>query len=589
MMMRTFAHTVLCLLLSYVVAPARTAVGNGTESGTVDALKVPPLKNPGGAPDVQGTFVGEAFLAYIAPSGFVTIQYDPSSNGDLTTTFGRFTSWQCIDAGSVPLPFRNMSVSRNVYDAVSYDSNGVVTSSGTFCNIYVVDVEHGRQWTTRAATGCPGVASIDANAFIQGADSYVNTQLVNATSLRQPSAAELVCGANAAATAAGPLAGSGNEGSESALAKRSPGLNVTSLPGVGTTIDGYPVSATTDFKFPPELAGESIALTTYNTTIPVASGENTELEVAVQTLQVSNGEGYVTIGLTSINGRPQQFYSVTARGTSYEYLNTTSAYVQTQSSVVFIDEDTKVARYDPNSCTLVRINSDVLSGYKSWSVNASAACPTVEDATKTRDATSMVEVTKLANFPANGAVRPPSALVTGSGASENGETVFLLSIEPSRLAGVASTVAYFNLNLTSADRVIGAEIRNQSRDKEVIVQLVPSASGWPTAVVGGNATLSSLRGPISGSYRLQGAFDLSEVGLTEGREYFVNVRTESSGGDARGALVWTGAGDEEGGADGSEVPIVATTDLPGRDDAGARVYGVALLCSCHAFFLFWGI
>ena len=553
-------HLATCLLVWWAVVPARAAAGNDTERGTVDASisSIRPLKIPGGgAPDVRGTFIGEAFLAFIAPSGFVTIQYGPENNGDLTTTYGRFTSWQCIDAVSVPPPFRNMSVSRNVYDAVTYDMNGVVTSSGTFCNIYVVDVEQGRQWTTGSADGCPSVASIEANAFVQGTDSYINTQIVNATSIRQPSANELVCGPNAGVAPADPPASGGDGGdggdgsSESPLVTPGPGLNVTSLPAVGTTIEGYPVSATSEFKFPPELSGESIALTTYNTTKTVASGENVELQVAVQTLQVSNGEGYVMIGLTSVNGMPQQFYSVNTRGRSYEYLNTTSAYVQTKSSVVFVDEDATVARYNPTSCTLVRLNSDVLSGYTTWSYpNASAVCPTVKDATERSNTTLLVEVTKVANFPAYGAVQPASALATGSGTSEDGESLFLLSIAPFPSADAASTVLYFNLNLTSADRVIGAEVRNQQGDKQVVVQLVPSASGWPTAVVGGNATLSSLKGPISGSYDLQGAFDLSGVELAEGGEYFVNVRSESPGGNARGALVWTPAdGGEQPGGD----------------------------------------
>ena len=150
-----YMRIVTCLLVWCAIAPVISAEGNATDSGTGAALisSIRPLKNPGGAPDLQGTFVGEAFLAFIAPSGFVAIQYDPQNNGDLTTTYGRFTSWQCINATSVPPAYRNMSVSRNVYDAVTYDMNGIVTSSGTFSNKYGVDVEQGRQWTTEATEG----------------------------------------------------------------------------------------------------------------------------------------------------------------------------------------------------------------------------------------------------------------------------------------------------------------------------------------------------------------------------------------------------------------------------------------------------
>jgi hypothetical protein len=55
------------------------------------------LRYAGGPPDVQGTFVGESFLAFIAPSGFVALQYDPATSGSIRTTYGRFTSWECLE------------------------------------------------------------------------------------------------------------------------------------------------------------------------------------------------------------------------------------------------------------------------------------------------------------------------------------------------------------------------------------------------------------------------------------------------------------------------------------------------------------
>ena len=533
--MFSLAVRIISSLLVLCAAPIWAAGGNETNAELL-------LKNPGGSPDVAGTFLGESFVAFIAPSGFVALQYDPLDNGNVTTTYGRFTSWQCIDAQSVPAPFRNMSVSRNVYDAVTYDSNGVVTSSGTFCNIYVVDADRGRQWTTgtmlagpggaASAGGCPSVATVE-NAFVQGADSYINTQIVNTTILRQPSTAELVCGKNTT-TPAVPAA------AENVPPKGAPGLNATSLPEVGTTIDGFPVSASSDAEFPPELAGISIALSAYNTTTTISSGANVTLEIKVQTLEVTNGNGYGMIGLTSINNTPQRFYSLTSKGTSYEYLNTSSTYVQTKSSDVYIDENVTVARYDPMACTLIRLNTDMLSGYRSWFFDNSTACPTVKDVTNVRNTTNMVDVTKLTSFPADGAVQPASALALSSGTAENGTTAFQLSIKPYDVANNSSTVVYFNLNLTDADRVVGAEIRNQTGSKGVVLQLVPSAAGWPTAIVKGNKTLPSLLGPISGEYGIQGAFDLSEYGLEPTGAYFVNIRSESSNGTARGTLVLPG-------------------------------------------------
>jgi hypothetical protein len=61
-----------------------------------------------------------------------------------------------------------MSVSRTVYDTVEYDSKGVVLASGTFCNIYVVDLENQNQWTTGAvfSDGCPDAERLE-NAFVQ--------------------------------------------------------------------------------------------------------------------------------------------------------------------------------------------------------------------------------------------------------------------------------------------------------------------------------------------------------------------------------------------------------------------------------------
>lgn len=497
-------------------------------------------------PDISGTFIGQSFLAFIAPTGFVALQYNPANSGDVMTTVGRYTSWQCIDQASLPVELRNMSVSRNVIDAVTYDTNGVVASSGTTCNVYVVDVERGRQWTTAGEDGrCPSVDSLDM-AFVQGPNSYVNTQLVNATILTQPTRGGLVCG--------GGLGVVGVNVTSPASPKPSPGLNVTAMPEVGTTLSGFPSSSSTSFMFPPELAGESIARSSYNATTVISTGANATFEITVETLEVTNGEGYALVGLTSIDGAPQRFSSVIARGNSYEYLNTSSTYVKTQSSVVYIDEDVTVSRYDPSSCALIRLNTDVLTGYRSTQfLNSSVACPTAEDASnwKRSNTTDTVDVTKLVNFPPDGAVRPATALARSSGASEDGATVFELSITPSRFD---ARIAHFNLNLTSADRVVGVEIRNQTGTKGVVLQLVP-ADGWPTAIVdGANKTLPSLLGPLSGSYDLQGAFELSTEEVSEGGAYFVNVRTEAVNGTARGDLVWgTDAGSASSGVgDGGE-------------------------------------
>ena len=515
-----------------------------------------PLTTPYGT---VGTFLGESFLAFIAPSGFITLQYNPLNNGDVTTTTGRFTSWQCIDPASVPEPLRNMSVSRNIYDAVTYDMSGVIVSSATWCNIYVVDVDQGRQWTTGGENGaCPSVATLD-RAFVQGENSYVNTQLVNATIIRQPAPGDLVCGGRAAnrtteTARTGPTAGQ----------NPSPGLNVTTLPPVGTTLSGFPVStSSSSYELPPELAGESIALSATNITTAATAtvpGANTIYEVNVETLQVTNGEGYATIGLMGINGAPQRFSSVVARGIGYEYLNTSSRYAKTQSSVVYIDEDVAVTRYDPNSCTLIRLNADPLSGYRSTQfLNASVACPTAQDAAdwKRSNTTDTVAVTKLASFPAAGAVRPDTGMASSAGASADGSsTAFELSIGRGEALDDSLSISYFTLNLTSATGVVGAEIRG-AKDDKVVVDLVPSALGWPTAVVdGGEKTPPRLLGPISGSYATQGAFDSGD--LEEGGEYYVSVRTEGSGSTAaRADLVWqddagggTGGGGTGGGGTG---------------------------------------
>jgi hypothetical protein len=145
---------------------------------------------------------------------------------------------------------------------------------------------------------------------IQGPNSYVNTQLVNATILLQPE--KLLCANFNGTNATFPDTSTG------------PGLNVTSLPEPNTTLSGFPtLSDSVNSSFPPELAGESIAVSTYNTT-----SNNVTLEVTVETLEVTNGEGFALIGLTGINGTPQRFSSGVARGSKYEYLD--GGFIETQ-------------------------------------------------------------------------------------------------------------------------------------------------------------------------------------------------------------------------------------------------------------------
>jgi hypothetical protein len=372
---------------------------------------------------------------------------------------------------------------------------------------------------------------------------------------------------------------------------------VTALPPVGTTLSGFPVStsssssSSSSYELPPELAGESIALSATNITTTV-TGANTTYEVNVETLQVTNGEGYATIGLTGINGAPQRFSSVIAKGIGYEYLNTSSRYAKTQSSVVYIDEDVAVTRYDPSSCTLIRLNADPLSGYRSTQfLNASVACPTAQDAAdwKRSNTTDTVTVTKLASFPAAGAVRPDTGMASSAGASADGSpTAFELSIGRGEDLDDSLSISYFTLNLTSATGVVGAEIRS-AKDDTVVVDLVPSASGWPTAVVGGGGggekTPPRLLGPISGSYAIQGAFDSGD--LEEGGEYYVSVRTDGSGSPAaRADLAWQdGAGGDAGGDAGGAAGGGAG-GAGGRPEAGGSllvgrtVLVVALLFSC---------
>jgi len=143
---------------------------------------------------------------------------------------------------------------------------------------------------------------------------------------------------------------------------------------------------------------------------------------------------------------------------------------------------------------------------------------------------------------------------------------FELSIAPTQFANDTLPGAmYFNLNLTSVEDVVSVQIHRKSgRESPVVVEVVPSALGWPTATTK-NKTLTNLLAPVSGSYVFQGAFSDGDLRgplrnstlaefveeLTSGTaEFFVNVRTTSAPyGSARGALVWTQAGISSGDSD----------------------------------------
>jgi hypothetical protein len=586
------------------------------------------LTNPGGPPDIEGTFIGESFVGFIASSGFVVLEYDASTSGSITTTYGRYSSWECLPRSLVPEGLRNMSVSRTVYDAVKYDQNGVIVSSGTFCNLYVVDLD--TQWTTGSPSPeCPPSSRLE-NAFVQREDAFINTQIVNATLLPQPKS--LVCGGSeASSNATSPV---------NTPTVAGPGLEIKNgtIFAVNTTLSGFPSSSRVNStSFPPEIVGESIALSSY---------VSNNVTVEVQTLEVTNGGGYGLIALTAIEGLPQRFSSAVARGISYRYLEEPS-FIQLQQSTVFVDQNVSATKYDELGCSLIQLDTESVYNYTSIAfLNGSSVCPRPNGVVSKKNTTDVVSVTKLVNFPIQGAVNASTAYAyaqsLGSPTTEPPSSlVFEFYMRPEEWSnGDSSIVMYYSLNIKSAVNVTMAQIHrspgaSSGSGSPVVLELVPTASGWPTRTepfvqgnkagnTSGKGSLSRLGAPISGSYLFQGLFTQEDlrgpmenatmlefieqvVNATPG-EFFVNVRTETKPyGEARGSLVWTktagdGSGDTDGSVDGVIEAIEAieailppspasppsiisgpVTAPNGQGDSARRITLLFILCAMNLF------
>ena len=483
------------------------AVAYGQNNRTTSDTPVfPTLKNVGGPPDVQGVWLGTSeWVGIIDQAGSAFTYYYYEGNKDTNETevvlkFGmnRFVSWECTGVEGQMIA---------VLDEVDYFDNGTVSSSGTKCALYQVNLNEGTLAVRYQEDGCPRAQPLVSQVMIQGVNGTYVDRRVAGTSSFAPT--DLIC-----------VKGASNV---TGLDTSSGAKFVGKLPQVGSTLGNVAPPAEEGASFPPSFPNKDVFSNILSGTFYFTWSNGPD----IQFLHVGQHIGASSASVSRLqSGNASRFDAYISKDYSYENLsvgNDPKQYLLSVSTTQVNSNGTIVDQRLSCQSTLQSMTNNS-NGF--LVAESNTTCPS--DVDPTEFVTRLQYYYPMEEVAAGNFTVAEASMLNGSNqVPPLGVKEVDSSASFSMIVSDDDTVIFW-LSIENIDNFTMAHIHqgNASTNGPVVVELVPSAKYYPTSIVFED-DLPQLSPPASGNLTYQGAFT---------SENFVGPLANSSMSEFLGAL-----------------------------------------------------